>query len=72
MKHKKLEAVLYSTLGIVVVLVAVVAVNVIAGAFKARVDMTTDKLFTLSPGTKAILKKLDAPVEVRFYFSRSD
>jgi len=72
MKHKKLEAALYSTIGIVVVLVAIVAVNVIAGAFKARVDMTADKLFTLSSGTKAILKKLDSPVEVRFYFSRSD
>jgi len=72
MKHKKLEAVLYSTIGIVVVLVVVIAINVIAGAFKARVDITADKLFTLSPGTKAILKKLDSPVEVRFYFSRSD
>ncbi|MBM3858720.1 MAG: hypothetical protein FJ395_03615 [Verrucomicrobia bacterium] len=72
MKHKKLEAVLYSTLGIVVVLVVVIAINIIAGAFKTRVDITADKLFTLSPGTKAILKKLDSPVEVRFYFSRSD
>ena len=72
MKHKKLEAVLYSTLGIGVVLGMVIAVNIIAGAFKSRVDMTSDKLFTLSPGTKAILKKLDAPAEVRFYFSRSD
>lgn len=72
MKHKKLEAVLYSTIGIAVVLSMVVAINVIAGAFKARVDMTADKLFTLSDGTKAILKKLDSPVEVRFYFSRSD
>lgn len=72
MKHKKLEAVLYSTVGIVVVLAVVVAINVIAGACKARVDLTSDKLFTLSAGTKAILKKLDSPVEVRFYFSRSD
>jgi len=72
MKQKKLEAALYSTLGVAVVFVVVVAINIIAGAFKVRVDMTADKLFTLSPGTKAILKKLDSPVEVRFYFSRSE
>ncbi|MCX7886852.1 MAG: Gldg family protein [Verrucomicrobiae bacterium] len=72
MKHKKLETALYSAAGVAVVFAALVAVNVIAGAFKVRLDMTTDKVFTLSPGTKAILKRLDAPVEVRFYFSRSE
>src|SRR6185436_17032692 len=35
-------------------------------------DLTEDKLYTLSPGTKAILKKLDTPVEVRFYFSQGE
>ena len=38
-----------------------IAFNVIAGAFKTRVDLTKEKAYTLSPGTKAILEKLDTP-----------
>ena len=71
MKQKKIETLLYSAVGVIVMFVVIVAVNLIAGATKARLDLTQDKLYTLSPGTKAILKKLDSPVEVRFYFSQS-
>jgi ABC-type uncharacterized transport system involved in gliding motility auxiliary subunit len=45
----------------------VVAIYVIAGVVRARFDLTEEKLYTLSAGTKAILQKLDTPVEVRFY-----
>ena len=38
---------------------------------RERVDLTKEKAYTLSDGTKAILKKLDAPVKIRCYFSRS-
>ena len=71
MKQKKIETLLYSAVGVVVMFVVIVAVNLISGAAKARLDLTQDKLYTLAPGTKAILKKLDSPVEVRFYFSQS-
>jgi ABC-type uncharacterized transport system involved in gliding motility auxiliary subunit len=72
MKQKKIETLLYSALGVAVMFVVVVAVNLIAGAVKTRADLTEGKLYTLSPGTKAILKKIDSPVEVRFYFSQSE
>lgn len=72
MKQKTIESILYSTAGLLVVLAIVLAVNVIASAAKVRLDMTADKLFTLSDGTKKILRDLDAPVEARFYFSRSE
>ncbi len=71
MKQKKFETLLYSAVGVVVMFVVIVAVNLIANAAKARLDLTEGKLYTLSPGTKVILKKLDSPVEVRFYFSQS-
>lgn len=71
MNNKKLEALLYSTVGVAVVFVMVVAINLIASPLKTRLDLTSDRLFTLSAGTKAILKKLDSPVEIRFYVSRS-
>ncbi len=72
MKQKKLETLLYSAIGVVVMFVVIVAINLIANAAKGRLDLTSEKLYTLSPGTKAILKKLDTPVEVRFYFSQSE
>jgi len=50
----------------------VVAINVIFGVAKSRVDLTHEKLYTLSPGTKAILKKLDTPVEIRFYCTQGE
>ena len=72
MKQKKVETLLYSAIGVAVMFAVVVAVNLIGSTAKARLDITADKLFTLSPGTKAILKKLDTPVDVRFYFSQSE
>jgi ABC-type uncharacterized transport system involved in gliding motility auxiliary subunit len=72
MKQKKFETLLYSAIGVAVMFIVIIAVNLIANAAKARLDLTEDKLYTLSPGTKAILKKLDSPVEVRFYFSQSE
>ena len=72
MQKKSLETILYSSAGIVVMLVILIAVNVITGAKPVRVDMTQDKEYTLSAGTKAILKKLDTPVKIRFYCSQSE
>ena len=72
MQKKSLETILYSSAGIVIMLVILVAVNVIIGARPIRVDMTQDKEYTLSVGTKAILKKLDTPVKIRFYCSQSE
>jgi ABC-type uncharacterized transport system involved in gliding motility auxiliary subunit len=72
MKQKKTETLLYSALGVAVMFLIIVAVNVITGVFKTRIDLTEEKLYTLAPGTKAILKKLDSPVEIRFYYSKSE
>jgi ABC-type uncharacterized transport system involved in gliding motility auxiliary subunit len=63
---------LYSIGGVFAVFVAVVAINFILGAFPVQVDLTDGKIYSLSSGTKKILKRLDAPVRVRFYFSQGD
>src|SRR5262249_13063967 len=47
-----------------------VAINFIAASFKQRIDLTAEKAYTLSSGTKAILAKLDTPVQLRFYVSQ--
>jgi ABC-type uncharacterized transport system involved in gliding motility auxiliary subunit len=72
MKKRPLEALLYSAAGVAAMAVIVIAFNVISGAFKTRVDLTKEKAYTLSPGTKAILQKLDTPVRVRFYCTQSE
>jgi len=69
--QKQLETFLYSTAGVVVLLSIAIAMNLIFGRVSTRVDLTADKLYTLSDGTKAILSKIDTPVQIRFYFSKS-
>jgi ABC-type uncharacterized transport system involved in gliding motility auxiliary subunit len=72
MQKKSLETILYSTAGIGVMLALVVAVNVITSARPVRLDLTQEKAYTLSDGTRAVLKKLDTPVKIRFYCTRSE
>jgi ABC-type uncharacterized transport system involved in gliding motility auxiliary subunit len=72
MQKKSLETILYSTAGVVVMLVILIALNFIAGTARARLDLTQEKAFTLSAGTRAILKKLDTPVTIRFYCTQSE
>ena len=52
-------------------IVLFVSVNIIARdtLIGARVDLTADKLFTLSPGTHKVLSQIDEPITLRFYFS---
>src|SRR5579859_3194569 len=67
MQKKSLETILYSAAGVVVMAVILIALNVITGTMPVRVDMTQEKAYTLSAGTKAVLKELDTPIKIRFY-----
>ena len=51
---------------------SLVAVNVFAYFYYSRVDLTQAKTYTLSEGTREVLKKLQAPITIRFYFSQSE
>ncbi len=72
MKKKQIETLLYSVAGVGAMFLIVVALNFILGAFKTRLDLTQEKAYTLSAGTRAILKKLEAPVEIRFYCTQGE
>ena len=72
MQKKSLQTILYSTVGVLVTLVILIALNFIAGTARKRLDLTQEKAYTLSAGTKAILKKLDTPVTIRFYCTQSE
>jgi ABC-type uncharacterized transport system involved in gliding motility auxiliary subunit len=67
----KLKHGLFSAAGVAALFFILIAVNFLAGPLRLRTDLTTEKLHTLSPGTKAILARLDTPVKVRFYCTRS-
>ncbi len=69
---KQFETYLYSTVGAGVMVVIVIALNVILRPVVKRIDLTKDKLYTLSEGTRRILGRIDTPVQIRFYFSQSD
>jgi len=68
----KYHSLLYSVVGVVAVLIIIVGINLLGGLFKFRSDLTENRLYTLSNGTKKILKKLDTDVVIRFYFSKDN
>jgi ABC-type uncharacterized transport system involved in gliding motility auxiliary subunit len=72
MQKKSLQTILYSTAGVAVMLVILIALNFIVGTARTRLDLTQEKAYTLSAGTRAILKKLDTPVTIRFYCTQSE
>lgn len=55
-----------------VVLVIAVAVNIIVGGMNLRVDLTEDKLYSLSDGTRKVLGGLENPVVMKVFFNRSN
>ena len=67
MKNKKV----FGLAVLALILVIVGATNYILSALSARVDLTAEQLYTLSPGSKAVLAKLDQKVTLKFFFSES-
>jgi ABC-type uncharacterized transport system involved in gliding motility auxiliary subunit len=72
MKQKYIEAIFYSTAGVGAMFAALIAFYFITSAFKTRVDLTAEKAFTLSAGTRHILARLDSPVTLRYYCSQQE
>jgi len=61
-----------SILGLALAAVLALAVNTIAfnGLRSARLDLTQDRLYTLSDGSRRVLQQIEEPVTLRFYFSQ--
>src|SRR5262245_25733476 len=59
-------------LGALLALVLFFAVNIAAGAGlrTARLDLTEEKLFTLSDGAKKVVESLDEPIRLTLYVSK--
>jgi len=62
---------LLSVLGLIVIAALFIAAVVLSNQLfrSARLDLTEDKLYTLSDGTKQVLSEIDEPIRLRFYYS---
>jgi ABC-type uncharacterized transport system involved in gliding motility auxiliary subunit len=59
-----------SWIGLCCVMLLLVAANVLAARFlPGRIDLTAERLYTLSPGTSETLGHIEEPVTLRFYYS---
>ncbi len=59
-------------IGIGLAVILFLAINVLADGLmtSSRLDLTADRLFTLSDGTKQLLASIDEPVDLRLYYSK--
>jgi ABC-type uncharacterized transport system involved in gliding motility auxiliary subunit len=56
---------------IALLLVALVLVNYLASSLPWRGDATAERIYTLSPGTRALLAKVRDPITLDLYFSKN-
>jgi ABC-type uncharacterized transport system involved in gliding motility auxiliary subunit len=58
-------------LAIVLLFIGLVLINYLAANLPARLDTTAERIYTLSPGTQALLGKIEEPLTLDFYFTKS-
>jgi ABC-type uncharacterized transport system involved in gliding motility auxiliary subunit len=65
---------IYGATGLIIALVLLLSINMLANAFfrSTQLDLTESKLYTISEGTKNILKDLNEPIKLRLYFSQKE
>src|SRR5512145_623706 len=59
-------------IGVALAVVTLLSVNLISSTAlrSARFDLTKERLFTISEGTRKALRAIDEPIDVRVYFSK--
>ncbi|HZX52782.1 MAG TPA: Gldg family protein [Pseudomonas sp.] len=66
-----MKKLMLSSAGLVLIALAFLAFNLFAGLglSNARLDLTEQKLYTLTDGSRQILRELDQPLELNFFYS---
>ncbi|WP_313314296.1 GldG family protein [Stutzerimonas nitrititolerans] len=66
-----MKRVIYSGAGLLLIALAFLVFNVVSGLLftNARLDLTEQKLYTISEGTESILEELESPIELQFFYS---
>lgn len=55
----------------ILVIIALGLLNFIGSLIPGKLDLTEGKFYTLTDGSKAMLEKIEEPITLRFFFSRS-
>ena len=55
-------------IGLIALLAILVAINAIISSINIRKDLTDEKLYSLSDGTRSMLSKLERPVTLKLFF----
>jgi ABC-type uncharacterized transport system involved in gliding motility auxiliary subunit len=66
-----MKEILFSTAGISIMLAVVILLNVIVSFASLRWDLTEDKMYSLSQGTKNILANISEDVTIKVFYSKS-
>jgi ABC-type uncharacterized transport system involved in gliding motility auxiliary subunit len=69
---KKYEPYIYSAVGLVVLALVLIAFNYLIAVAPKRIDLTEGNIYTLSDGTKKILRSLSSPVTIKLYMSQGE
>src|SRR3546814_6680340 len=66
-----MKRVIYSGAGLLLIALAFLLFNGVSGMLftNARLDLTEQKLYTISEGTERILDGLQEPIELHFFYS---
>lgn len=66
-----MKKLMYSSAGLLVIALAFLAFNMLArvGLSDWRLDLTDQKLYTISAGTEKVLAEIEQPVELYFFYS---
>jgi len=73
LSFQKSEHLIYGMVGLVALLLILVAANYLITRVPSRIaDLTDGKLYTLSPGTRQVLRNLQAPVRLKLYISQGE
>lgn len=59
----------YSTISILLLVVSLIAFNVVGSFISIRLDVTDDRLYTISEGTETVLEDLQDPATIKLYYS---
>ena len=70
-KERQLNKSLFSTGGLILVLLILVAANFIFSRVNLRWDATEEKLYSLTAGTQTILSNLKHDVTIKVFYSES-
>jgi len=70
---KKHEQLIYSAVGLIALFLILIAANYLITRVPSRIaDLTDGKLYTLSDGTRKVLRELQAPVRLKLYVSQGE